>query len=224
VAIGSESNVSVEPELRATICEYNPDGSGRRIYASGIRNPVGLALNPVTKELWTCVNERDGLGDDLVPDYATSVKDGGFYGWPYYYIGSNIDPRRKDDVANFKSRLTAEPIVPDVLLEAHAAATGMAFYTGTQFPKEYQGNAFVALHGSWNRSLRHGYKVVRIPMKDGRPEGGYINFMNGWITTGADKEVWGRPTNLMMKSDGSLLIVDDVAKKIWRVTYKGSKA
>jgi glucose/arabinose dehydrogenase len=221
VAIGSESNVSVEPELRATICEFNPDGSGRRIYASGIRNPVGLALNPVTKEIWTCVNERDGLGDDLVPDYVTSVKDGGFYGWPYYYLGNNVDPRRKDDLAKVK---LAEPLVPDVLIEAHGAATGMAFYTGTAFPKEFQGNAFVALHGSWNRSLRHGYKIVRIPMKDGKPEGGYINFMNGWITTGADKEVWGRPTNIMMKSDGSLLIVDDVAKKIWRVTYKGSKA
>lgn len=221
VAIGSESNVKVEPELRATICEYNPDGSGRRIYASGIRNPVGLALNPVTKEIWTCVNERDGLGDDLVPDYATSVKDGGFYGWPYMYLGNNVDPRRADDVKKVK---LAEPIVPDVLLEAHGAATGMTFYTGTMFPKEYQGNAFVALHGSWNRSLRNGYKVVRIPMKDGKPEGGYINFMNGWITSGADKEVWGRPSNLMMKSDGSLLIVDDTAKKIWRVTYKGSKA
>ncbi|HEX4950543.1 MAG TPA: sorbosone dehydrogenase family protein [Blastocatellia bacterium] len=221
VAIGSESNVSVEPEIRATICEYNPDGTGQRIYASGIRNPVGLVLNPVTKEIWTCVNERDGLGDDLVPDYVTSVKDGGFYGWPYYYLGNNVDPRRKDDLAKVK---LAEPIVPDVLIEAHGAATGMTFYTGTMFPKEYQGNAFVALHGSWNRSLRNGYKIVRIPMKDGKPEGGYINFMNGWITTGADKEVWGRPSNLMMKSDGSLLIVDDVAKKIWRVTYKGSNA
>lgn len=218
VAIGSESNVSVEPELRATICEYNPDGSGRRIYASGIRNPVGLVLNPTTKEIWTCVNERDGLGDDLVPDYVTSVKDGGFYGWPYMYLGNNIDPRRKDDIAKVK---LPEPIVPDVLIEAHGAATGMTFYTGTAFPKEYQGNIFVALHGSWNRSLRNGYKVVRIPMKDGKPEGGYINFMNGWLTNSADKEVWGRPSNLMMKSDGSLLVMDDTAKKIWRITYSG---
>lgn len=222
VAIGSESNVSVEADpRRATICEYNPDGTGHRVYASGIRNPVGLALNPSTKEIWTCVNERDELGDDLVPDYATSVKDGGFYGWPYYYLGNNVDPRRKDDLAKVK---LAAPIVPDVLLEAHGAATGMTFYTGTAFPKEYQGNAFVALHGSWNRSLRHGYKIVRIPMKDGKPEGGYINFMNGWLANSADKEVWGRPSNLMMKSDGSLLIVDDMAKKIWRVTYKGTKA
>lgn len=221
VAIGSESNVSVEPEIRAAISEYSPDGSGHRIFASGIRNPVGLALNPVTKEIWTCVNERDSLGDDLVPDYATSVKDGGFYGWPYYYIGKNIDPRRKDDLAKVK---LSEPIVPDVLLESHSAATGMTFYTGTMFPKEYQGNAFVALHGSWNRTIRHGYKVVRIPMKDGKPEGGYINFMNGWLKNSSDKEVWGRPSNLMMKSDGSLLVIDDTAKKVWRVTYKGSNA
>ncbi len=218
VAVGSKSNVDVEPDpLRAAISEYNPDGTGYRLYASGIRNPVGLVMHPATKEIWTCVNERDGLGDDLVPDYATSVKDGGFYGWPYMYLGKNVDPRRKDDLAKVK---LPEPTVPDVLFEAHGAATGMAFYTGTMFPKEYQGNAFVALHGSWNRSVRHGYKVVRIPIKDGKAEGGYINFMNGWIKSSTDKEVWGRPSNLLMKSDGSLLIVDDVAKKIWRVTYQ----
>lgn len=218
VAVGSESNVDVEAEpRRAAISEYNPDGTGHRIYASGIRNPVGLTLNPVTKQIWICVNERDGLGDDLVPDYATSVKDGGFYGWPYYYLGNNIDPRRKDDISKVK---LSEPIVPDVLLEAHGAALSVAFYTGTAFPKEYQGNAFVALHGSWNRSLRHGYKVVRIPMKDGKPEGGYINFMNGWVTDSATKEVWGRPTGLLMISDGSLLVMDDAAKKVWRVAYK----
>ena len=166
------------------------------------------------------MNERDALGDDLVPDYATSVKDGGFYGWPYYYIGNNVDPRRKDDLAKVK---LAEPIIPDVLLEAHGAALSVVFYTGTAFPKEYQGNAFVTLHGSWNRSLRQGYKVVRIPMKDGKPEGGYINFMNGWVTDSATKEVWGRPTGLLPLSDGSLLVIDDAAKKVWRVTYKGNK-
>ena len=221
VAVGSESNVDVESEpRRAAINEYNPDGTGHRIYATGIRNPVGLTLNPVTKQIWTCVNERDALGDDLVPDYATSVKDGGFYGWPYYYLGNHVDPRRKDDLAKVK---LAEPTVPDVLLEAHGAALSVMFYTGTMFPKEYQGNAFVALHGSWNRSLRHGYKVVRIPMKDGKPEGGYINFMNGWVTDSATKEVWGRPTGLLMISDGSLLVMDDAAKKVWRVTYTGKK-
>jgi glucose/arabinose dehydrogenase len=221
VAAGSESNVSVEEDpRRAAISEYNPDGTGHRIYASGLRNPVGLTINPVTKEIWTCVNERDALGDDLVPDYATSVKDGGFYGWPYYYIGNNVDPRRKDDLAKVK---LPEPIVPDVLFESHSAALSIIFYTGTMFPKEYQGNAFVALHGSWNRSLRHGYKVVRIPMKDGKPEGGYINFMNGWVTDSAAKEVWGRPTGLLMLSDGSLLVMDDAAKRVWRVTYKGKQ-
>ena len=217
VAIGSASNVDVESDpLRATISEYNPDGTGHRIYASGIRNPVGLTLNPVTKQIWTCVNERDELGDNLVPDYATSVKDGGFYGWPYYYIGNHVDPRRKDDLAKVK---LAEPTVPDVLLEPHGAPLSVIFYTGTAFPKEYQGNAFVALHGSWNRSLRHGYKIVRIPMKDGKPEGGYINFLNGWVTDSASKDVWGRPCGLLMMKDGSLLIVDDAANKIWRVTY-----
>ncbi len=221
VAVGSESNVDVEADpLRAAISEYNPDGTGHRIYASGIRNPVGLTLNPVTKQIWTCVNERDALGDNLVPDYATSVKDGGFYGWPYYYIGNHVDPRRKDDIAKVK---LAEPTVPDVLLEPHGAALSVIFYTGTAFPKEYQGNAFVALHGSWNRSLRHGYKIVRIPMKDGKPEGGYINFLNGWVTDSASKDVWGRPCGLLMMKDGSLLIVDDAANKIWRVTYNANK-
>lgn len=220
VAAGSSSNVDVEDDpRRAAISEYNPDGTGHRIFASGIRNPVGLAINPVTKELWTCTNERDGLGDNLVPDYATSVKDGLFYGWPYYYIGKNVDPRRKDDLAKAK---VPEPTVPDVLLEAHGAPLSIAFYTGTMFPKEYQGNVFVALHGSWNRSLRHGYKIVRIPMKDGKPEGGYINFMNGWLKNPADKEVWGRPAGLLMIKDGSLLVVDDTAKKVWRVAYKST--
>lgn len=218
VAVGSESNVDLETEpRRAAINEYNPDGTGHRIYASGIRNPVGMALNPVSKEIWVSVNERDGLGDDLVPDYVTSVKDGGFYGWPFMYMGKNIDPRRKDDLAKAK---LGEPIVPDVLIEAHGAATGLTFYTGTMFPKEYQGNAFVALHGSWNRSLRHGYKIVRVPMKDGKAEGGYINFMNGWINAPDAKEVWGRPAGVLMMKDGSLLVMDDTAKKIWRVTYK----
>lgn len=218
VAVGSESNVDLETEpRRAAINEYNPDGTGHRIYATGIRNPVGFAMNPVTKQIWVSVNERDGLGDDLVPDYVTSVKDGGFYGWPYMYLGNNVDPRRKDDLAKAK---LGEPTVPDVLIEAHGAATGLTFYTGTMFPKEYQGNAFVALHGSWNRSLRHGYKIVRVPMKDGKPEGGYINFMNGWINAPDAKEVWGRPAGVLMMKDGSLLVMDDTAKKVWRVTYK----
>ena len=218
VSVGSGTNVDVEPDARrAAISEYNPDGTGHRIFASGIRNPIGLAWNPVTKELWTAVNERDGLGDDLVPDYATSVKDGGFYGWPYMYIGNNPDPRRVDDMKNIRLKSAT---VPDVLFEAHCAALGLVFNTGKMFPKEYQGDAFVAMHGSWNRSKRTGYKVVRIPMKNGKPEGGYENFMTGWVTDNASKEVWGRPVGLTMMKDGSLLVVDDGANKVWRVTYK----
>ena len=218
VSVGSGTNVDVESDQRrAAISEYNPDGTGHRIYASGIRNPIGLAWNPTTKELWTAVNERDGLGDDLVPDYATAVQDGGFYGWPYLYIGGNVDPRRADDLKNIRLKSAT---VPDVLFEAHCAALGLVFYTGKMFPKEYQGDAFVAMHGSWNRSLRTGYKVVHIPMKNGKPQGGYENFMTGWVTDTASKDVWGRPVGLLVKSDGSLLVVDDGANKIWRITYQ----
>jgi glucose/arabinose dehydrogenase len=165
--------------------------------------------------LWTTVNERDLLGDDLVPDYATSVKDGAFYGWPFSYLGQNEDPRRKGE----RPDLVAKAIVPDVLFEAHGAPLGIVFYTGKMFPEDYQGDAFVALHGSWNRAYRHGYKVVRIPFKNGQPEGGYENFMMGWMTDGAQKEVWGRPVGLAVLRDGSLLVVDDGGDKIWRVTY-----
>ena len=220
VSVGSESNASEEADARrAAISEYNPDGSGHRIFASGIRNPIGLAWNPTTGVLWTAVNERDGLGDDLVPDYVTSVKDGGFYGWPYSYIGSNPDPRLEGK----RQDLVSKAIVPDVLVEAHSAALGLVFYTGRMFPADYSGDAFVALHGSWNRSMRSGYKVVRIQFKNGRPEGGYENFVTGWVPDEAGKEVWGRPVGLTQLRDGSLLIVDDGGNKIWRVTYSGKK-
>lgn len=215
VSVGSETNVGEEEPRRAAISEYNPDGSGHRVFASGLRNPIGLAWNPATGELWTAVNERDGLGEDLVPDYATSVRDGGFYGWPYSYIGSNPDPRMKGKGEDLIKRA----IVPDVLFEAHSAALGIVFYTGKMFPKEYQGDAFVALHGSWNRSSRSGYKVVRVPFKNGKPEGGYENFLVGWVQNDAGKEVWGRPVGLAVIRDGSLLVVDDGGKKIWRVSY-----
>ena len=220
VSVGSESNVSEEPEpRRAAISEYNPDGTGHRIFASGIRNPIGLAWNPVTGQLWTAVNERDGLGDDLVPDYVTSVKDGGFYGWPYAYIGSNEEPRLKGK----RPDLVAKAIVPDVLVEPHAAALGLTFYNGRMFPKEYVGDAFVALHGSWNRALRSGYKVVRIPFKNGKPEGGYENFLTGWVPDEKGREVWGRPVGVTVIRDGSLLVVDDGGNKVWRITYNGRK-
>ena len=219
VSVGSESNVGEEEPRRAAINEYNADGSGHRVFASGIRNPVGLAWNPATGELWTAVNERDGLGDDLVPDYATSVRDGGFYGWPYSYIGKNLEPRMKGKGQD----LVEKAIIPDVLFEAHSAALGIVFYTGKMFPKDYSGDAFVALHGSWNRSSRSGYKVVRIPLKNGKPEGGYENFLVGWVQEDLGKEVWGRPVGLAMMRDGSLLVVDDGGKKIWRITYKGKR-
>jgi glucose/arabinose dehydrogenase len=217
VSVGSETNVSEEADpRRAAINEYNPDGSGHRIFAYGIRNPVGLAWNPVTKQLWTAVNERDGLGEDLVPDYVTSVKEGGFYGWPYAYIGQNEEPRLQGK----RPDLVAKTIVPDVLVEAHSAALGLVFYTGKMFPKEYHGDAFVALRGSWNRALRSGYKIIRIPFKNGKPEGGYENFLTGWVPDEAGKEVWGRPVGLAVIGDGSLLIVDDGGNKVWRVTYR----
>ncbi len=217
VSIGSATNVDVEADAkRAAISVYDPNGKDHRIYASGLRNPIGLAWNPKTGELWTAVNERDGLGDDLVPDYATSVKEGGFYGWPYSYIGKNRDPRRKEETP-----LVDRAIVPDVLFTSHVAALGIQFYTGKMFPKEYQGDAFVAFHGSWNRAKLSGYTIVRIPFDDkGRLEGNkYENFVSGWLPDENGNEVWGRPVGLLVAADGSLLIADDGARKIWRVSY-----
>jgi len=216
VAVGSFTNVDVEREPRGTILEMNPDGSGRRVFASGIRNPSGLALRPGSNELWTSVNERDELGDDLVPDYVTHVQDGGFYGWPYAYVGSHEDPRRKGE----RPDLVSKAIVPDVLLQSHSAPIGMLFYTGTQFPAEYQGDAFVALHGSLNRKMRTGYKVVRVPIRDGKATGEYEDFITGWLVNEAKPEVWGRPVALAVHRDGSLLITDDAHNLIWRVTYQ----
>lgn len=216
VSVGSETNVSEgEDARRAAILEFNPDGTGYRIYASGLRNPVGLAFSPFDGALWTAVNERDELGDDLVPDYATSVQEGGFYGWPNYYIGPNHDPRTSE-----KPPLKAKTLVPDVLFEAHCAALGIAFYTARQFPAAYRNNAFVALHGSWNRSKRTGYKIVRISFgANGKTDGSYEDFVTGWATEGG--KVWGRPVGVAVARDGSLLITDDGAGKIWRVRYVG---
>jgi glucose/arabinose dehydrogenase len=217
VSVGSDSNVDVEPEpMRAAITEFNPDGSGKRIFASGLRNPVGTAWNPTTGVLWTTVNERDRLGDELVPDYLTSVVDNGFYGFPFAYVGKNEDPRRKGE----RPDLVAKSIAPEVLLEAHGSALGLVFYTGKMFPAEYQGDAFVAMRGSWNKSRRSGYKVVRVPFKNGKPVGGYEDFVSGWVLNELSNEVWGRPVGLLQLADGSLLITDN-AKKIWRVSYKG---
>ncbi|HMT09946.1 MAG TPA: sorbosone dehydrogenase family protein [Pyrinomonadaceae bacterium] len=217
VSIGSATNVDVEADpRRAAISVYDPDGKNHRIYAGGLRNPIGLAWNPKTGELWTAVNERDGLGDDLVPDYATSVKEGGWYGWPYSYIGKNRDPRRKEE-----TDLIDKTIVPDVIFQSHVAALGIQFYTGKMFPKEYRGDAFVAFHGSWNRAKLSGYTVVRIPFNSkGMLEGNrYENFVSGWLPDENSSEVWGRPVGLLVNSDGSLLIADDGGRKIWRVSY-----
>ncbi|MCY7344726.1 MAG: sorbosone dehydrogenase family protein [Pyrinomonadaceae bacterium] len=217
VSIGSSGNVDIETdERRAGISEYNPDGTGYRLFASGLRNPIGLAWNPANGQLWTAVNERDGLGDDLVPDYVTSVKDGGFYGFPYYYIGNNKDPRRREEI-----KLAAPPIVPDVLLTSHSAALGIEFYDGNMFPKEYQGDAFVALHGSWNREKLTGFKIIRVNFENGKlVNNGYEDFITGWLPNENSPEVWGRPVGLLVNADGSLLIADDGAKKIWRVSYQ----
>jgi glucose/arabinose dehydrogenase len=220
VTVGSESNVDAESDpMRAAISEYNPDGTGHRIYAGGTRNPIGLAFNPANRQLWAAVQERDLIGDDLVPDYATAIKEGGFYGWPFSYIGQNEDPRRKGE----RPELVKKALVPDVLIQAHSAVLGLVFYDGKMFPREYQGDAFVALHGSWNRAKRTGYKIIRIRFKNGRPIGGYDDFLVGWML-GEDKpEVWGRPVGLLVLKDGSMLITDDGANKIWRVSYSNKK-
>ncbi|MCU1347338.1 MAG: cytochrome c, class [Acidobacteria bacterium] len=216
VSIGSSSNVSAEGPPRAAIMEYNPDGSGRRVFASGLRNPVGLAWNPATGALWTTVNERDGLGDDLVPDYITDVRNGAFYGWPYSYIGGNVDPRRKGE----HPELVANAVVPSLLIESHSAPLGMLFYDGKMFPPEYRGDAFVALHGSWNREQRTGYKIIRVPFRNGHPAGGYDDFIAGWETDPGARRVWGRPVSLLVLPDGSMLVTDDGTGVVWRVAYR----
>lgn len=217
VSVGSRSNVSDDSSevRRADILAFTPDGKNEVIYAFGIRNPVGLAVEPSTGALWTAVNERDELGDDLVPDYVTSVKEGGFYGWPWYYIGRHQDPRHSDKHPD----LRAKSIVPDVLVQAHSAMLGLCFYTGKQFPADYNGHLFVASHGSWNRAKRTGYKVVRIPIKDGKAEGYYEDFLVGFVTS--DASVWGRPVGVAVAADGALLVTDDLSGTVWRVSHGG---
>ena len=217
VAVGSASNVSDDEaeNRRANVVEFTPDGKNEKIYASGIRNPVGLAIHPQTGDLWTSVNERDGLGDDLVPDYITRVTPGGFYGWPWYYLGPNQDPRHEGKRPELKEKV----LVPDVLLQAHTASLAMTFYTGTRFPAEFRGDAFAAQHGSWNRARRTGYKVIRAPAPNGRPTGEYVDFLTGFVTE--DGNVWGRPVGVTVASDGSLLVSDDGSNSIWRVSYTG---
>jgi glucose/arabinose dehydrogenase len=222
VAVGSGSNIAengMDKEARrACIIEINPDGSGERIYASGLRNPVGMDWAPGTQTLWTAVNERDELGDDLVPDYLTSVKDGGFYGWPYSYFGQHEDPRMKDDMK--RPDLVASALVPEVALGSHTSSLGLQFYTKNSFPASYHGGAFVAQHGSWNRSHFSGYKVVFVPFSNGKPSGKPQDFLTGFIASDEKDEVYGRPVGVVTLADGSLLVTDDGAGRIWRVSYK----
>ncbi|AQG80040.1 PQQ-dependent sugar dehydrogenase [Spirosoma montaniterrae] len=216
VSVGSGSNVGengMEHEVRrACILEINPDGTGERIYASGLRNPVGMDWHPGTQTLYTAVNERDELGDDLVPDYLTSVKSGAFYGWPYSYFGPNEDPRRKGE----RPDLVKKAVMPDVPLGAHTASLGLAFYDSKTFPEKYRNGAFIGQHGSWNRSEFSGYKVVFVPFSDGKP-GKPEDFLTGFVA-GQDKDVHGRPVGVTVASDGSMLVADDAAGRIWRVS------
>ncbi len=220
VSVGSGSNNAehgVDKEVRrAGILEINPDGTGEKIYASGLRNPVGMDWNPVNKELWTAVNERDELGDDLVPDYITSVKKDGFYGWPYSYFGSIPDPRMKGE----RKDLVEKAIVPDVPVGAHTASLGLAFYTKDAFPAKYKNGVFVGQHGSWNRSKISGYKVLFVPFKDGKPSGKPEDFLTGFISDENKAEVYGRPVAVTVMNDGALLVNDDSSNTIWKVTAK----
>ena len=217
VTVGSSTNATPESDARrAAISEYNPDGSRHRVFASGLRNPVGMAYHPGTDTLWTAVNERDHLGDDLVPDYITSVPEGAFFGGPYSYIGKHVDPT----VETPRPELVAKAIAPDVLLPSHSAALGLIFYTGSQFPAAYRHNAFVALHGSINRSTLSGYAVVRVPFANGKPSGPPEPFLSGFIARDDDeKHAWGRPVGLLEMPDGTLLVSDDGGNRIWRVSY-----
>lgn len=212
-SVGSKSNNDDDEAEndRARIFESDPDGKNLTVYATGIRNPVGLAIHPSTGELWTSVNERDELGDDLVPDYVTSVKKGGFYGWPWFYIGGNEDPRHKGKHPELKEKV----IVPDVLLQSHSASLNMLFASGPMLPGSWAGSAFSCLHGSWNRSHRTGYKVVRIPTENGKATGEYVDFLTGFVTP--EGNVWGRPVGITVAKDGALLVSDDGGNRIWTV-------
>lgn len=219
VSVGSGSNVGengMQNEIRrANILEINPDGTGERIYAAGLRNPVGMAWATETKTLWTAVNERDNLGDELVPDYITSVKPDAFYGWPFAYFGPNEDPRRKGE----RPDLVAKTIPPDVPLGSHTACLGIAFYDKNSFPAKYRNGAFVGQHGSWNHSQLVGYKVVFVPFKNGKPSGPPEDFLTGFIADRQTSQVYGRPVCVAVLSDGSMLVTDDAANTIWKISY-----
>jgi glucose/arabinose dehydrogenase len=234
VSVGSESNLATEltgspppgtplgaawanEKDRADVLEFSPDGHSRQIYATGLRNCSGEAIQPDTGTLWCVVNERDGLGDDLPPDYAAEVRQGGFFGWPWFYIGNHPEPRMNGAGAELAGHVR----VPDVLIQPHSAPLGVAFYTGTQFPADYKGDAFVALHGSWNRARRTGYKVVRLRFHDGHPSGDYEDFLTGFVVS--DQAVWARPVGVTVTHDGSLLVSEDGNGTIWQVVFRGTQ-
>jgi glucose/arabinose dehydrogenase len=217
VSVGSRTNIANTDEdksefHRADILVANPDGSNLRVYASGIRNPVGIAVGP-QGQLWTSVNERDNIGDNLPPDYITHVEENGFYGWPWYYTGGHEDPRLEGKHPELKNKA----IVPDVLLEPHNASLELTFYESHQFPPEYQGDIFAAEHGSWNRTVRTGYEVIVVPVRNGRATGEYEDFLTGFVTS--DGKVWGRPVGVAVAQDGSLMVTDDGSESLWRVSY-----
>jgi glucose/arabinose dehydrogenase len=224
VSVGSATNVDEESiderdPRRAAILEVNPNGGSMRVFASGMRNPVGMDWEPKTQMLWAVVNERDLLGDELVPDYLTRVREGAFYGWPYSYFGQNEDPRKRGQ----RPDLVAKAIKPDYALGSHVAPLGLAFYRGTQFPQRYLGGAFIRMHGSWNRAKLVGYKVAFVPFQNGRPAGAVEDFLSGFIANEKNSEVYGRPVGVAVWTDGSLLVADDAAGKIWRVSVKDTR-
>lgn len=219
VSIGSLSNVSDDSSEanRARIFQFNPDGTGQKVFAWGIRNAVGIKIRPGTEDLWMSTNERDALGDGLVPDYISRVQPGGFYGWPWFYLGNHQDPRHKGKHPELASKV----LVPDVLVQSHSATLNLCFYDGQQFPAEYKGDIFAAFHGSWNKSRRTGYKIVRVPIdkSTGKARGDYEDFVTGFVTPQGN--VWGRPVGITVAKDGSLLFSEDGNKTIWRVSYGG---
>jgi glucose/arabinose dehydrogenase len=223
VSVGSHSNIDdpdTHPEEfhRADVLEFTPEGKFVKVYASGIRNCVGEAIQPGTGELWCSTNERDQLGDNLVPDYITHVQEGAFYGWPWYYMGSNQDPRHAGKHPELNGKVT----VPDVLLQPHFASLEMTFYEGSEFPAAYKGDIFAAEHGSWNKAKRAGYEVIMAPVQDGKATGAYEDFLTGFVTPAGD--VWGRPVGVTVAKDGSLFVTDDGSKSIWHVTYTGGNS
>jgi glucose/arabinose dehydrogenase len=223
VSVGSGSdhgeNGMANEILRANILEINLDGSGERVFASGLRNPFGMAWAPGTQDLWAVVNERDELGDELVPDFLTHVKPGAFYGWPYAYFGPHADPRLKGD----RPDLIAQSIIPDVKLDAHSSSMGLAFYNKKSFPPKYRGGAFIGQHGSWNRSVLSGYKVVFVPFKKGKPVGEPEDFLTGFIANSEKSEVFGRPAGIAVLPDGSLLVADDASNTLWKIEVEKNK-